>query len=143
MPLSTLALCDFSSAIRMPSDEPCARVKSTFPPPEVFLANEEKPSRHVFEEDLWALGVTVFGIIYGMRNLIKWNDYFRAKESPWSWEEILRHDCFPQEKDYSYAARIPTCVTQVIGTLMRKEPGERMTAETSAEQLEEIAKKMV
>ena len=134
VPLSTLALCDFSSATKLPLDKPRAKTAATFPSPEVFWADEERLADPVFEEDLWALGVTVFGIIYGMKLMVDWNDFFHAKHIPWNWEEILTYICFSRNEVYPD-------VNRVIGDLMRTEPYKRISAEAAAERLEEIAKK--
>ena len=96
VPLSTLVLCDLSLAIKIPSDEPCVEVTATYPPPEIFLANEQNPVKHGFEEDLWALGITVFSIVYGKKELASCSVYFQRKKIPWSWEEISQRPVIPK-----------------------------------------------
>ena len=140
VPLDSLALCDFSLARRLPSKRLCTQVEATFPAPEVFEVSDKNPVQYSFSQDLWALGITVFDIVY-TKQMVRWNDFFHDEKTPWNWGRILGGRCWNSEP-YVRVYRVAEGVNDVIGALLRINPAERLSAQKAAERLEAIASQM-
>ena len=122
-------LCDFSISTQLQEgDEMVAGVLGT----SVFMAPEIGVSMYLAKPvDVWALGVTVFGLVYG--------------RYPWTLEKVLDNmtgvmngqNCAKNEisgdLEFPEVPAVPNELKDIISGMLERDPARRLTAQAVAE----------
>jgi serine/threonine protein kinase len=125
---SGYALCDFSISVQLSSDDELISGIAGTP---VFMAPEISVNKYQPKPcDLWALGVTVYGLLYGD---YPWNlgRVLEQPEGTLSGQNVAKNEV-NGELVFPKNPVVPEMLKEIICGLLEKVPANRMTAEDLA-----------